>query len=445
MKNYNILRLFVIAVMLHFLPLQAQKVWTFDECVQYAIDHNVSIQQKAFDIKIQENQLNTTKYDWLPSINAFAAQRFSFGNAYASTGTMASSSVTYNANLSYTNAAVELQMPIFDGLRHKNQKQADLWAVQQATASHASAIKSLSIQIASYYLQALYERGMMEVALAQVETSQQICEKTKALVNDRRSPVSDLADAQAQLAVDEYELTEARGRYRIALLTLSQLLNLETNEGFEIADINDLSLDGSPTDTPSLFSIDDIIELHPSIQAGKAQVEKSRYDIATVRANYYPKLDFSASINTYYLYLFNQSNPNGFGSQIWNNKSELLGLYLTIPIFNRFASRNSIRRAKLSLSQSQLVLDDSRQQLRKEIEQAYYNAVNAQSRYHAAQKAEESSRIAASYENDKYEAGRSTIYDLSQAQQRLRKSRENLVQAKYEYIIRQKILDIYTK
>ena len=416
---------------------RAQHVWTYDECIQYAIDNNIDIKQKAVDIEMQKNQLNTTENDWLPSVNVVAAQRFSFGNAFASTGTMASSNQVYNADLSYTNATADLEMPVFDGFRRKNQKLADHWSVQQATASLLYARKTLTIQIATYYLQALYEKGMMEVAQTQVETSRQLCEKTKTLVDDGRNPKSDLADAEAQLAADEYELTEAQGRYKIALLTLSQLLNLETVEGFDIADI-------SFNPPPSTLNLPpSTIEQFPSIVAGKALVEKSRYDIETARAGYYPKVDFRASLNTYYLNFFHESHPDGFGAQWWNNKSEVVGLHLTVPVFDRFSTRNNIRKAKMAYTKSQLALEDLRQQLRKEMDQAYYNAVNAQSKYASAKKSEEASQLSCAYEKDKYEAGRSTIYDLTQANQRLRKAREDAVQAKYENIIRRKILEVY--
>lgn len=441
-KLRNIKVLFMILCQLSIVSYQlsiarAQHVWTYDECIQYAIDNNIDIKQKAVDIEMQKNQLNTTENDWLPSVNVVAAQRFSFGNAFASTGTMASSNQVYNADLSYTNATADLEMPVFDGFRRKNQKLADHWSVQQATASLLYARKTLTIQIATYYLQALYEKGMMEVAQTQVETSRQLCEKTKTLVDDGRNPKSDLADAEAQLAADEYELTEAQGRYKIALLTLSQLLNLETVEGFDIADI---SFNPPPS---TLHLPPSTIEQFPSIVAGKALVEKSRYDIETARAGYYPKVDFRASLNTYYLNFFHESHPDGFGAQWWNNKSEVVGLHLTVPVFDRFSTRNNIRKAKMAYTKSQLALEDSRQQLRKEMDQAYYNAVNAQSKYASAKKSEEASQLSCAYEKDKYEAGRSTIYDLTQANQRLRKAREDAVQAKYENIIRRKILEVY--
>lgn len=436
------IKMLFIAASLYSPMLHAQHVWTFDECVQYAIDHNINIQQKEVDILLQKNQLNTTRNEWMPTLEAEAAQRFSFGNAYASTGTMASSSETYKSDLSYTDASVRLSMPIFDGFRRKNQSQADHWSVEQATASLDNARKSLTIQIATYFLQALYEKGMAEVAQTQVETSRQLCEKTKILVDDGRNPKSDLADAEAQLAADEYTLTEANGRYKIALLTLSQLLNLETVEGFSIADMSDETLLVGHISNP-LIESENTIENFPSIVAGKASVEKSRYDIATARAEYYPKLNFRASLNTYSLSFFHESNPNGFGSQFWDNKSEVVGIHLNVPIFNHFITRNNIRKAKMSFTQSKLALEDSRQQLRKEIDQAYYNALNAQSKYFSAKKSEEASLLSCEFEKEKFEAGRSTIYDLTQARQRLRKSCEDALQAKYETIIRRKILEVY--
>ena len=428
----------------HCSLLHAQHVWSYDECIQYAIDHNIDIQQKMVDIDMQKNELNNVQNEWLPSVTLNAAQRFSFGNALASTGTMASTTERFNADLSYTNASVDAELALFDGFRRKNQRRSGHWAVEQATASLDYTRKSLTIQIATYYLQVLYEKGMMEVARTQVETSRQLCEKTKMLVDDGRNPKSDLADAQAQLAADEYELTEAEGRYKIALLTLSQLLNLETVEGFDIADMADETLLAAPISNP-LASSENTVESFPSIVAGKASVEKSRYDIATARAGYYPKLDFRASLNTYYLNFFHESHPDGFTSQMWNNKSEVVGLHLSVPVFNRFTTRNNIRKAKMSFTQSQLALEDSRQQLRKEIDQAYYNALNAQSKYFSAKKSEEASLLSSDFEKEKFEAGRSTIYDLTQANQRLRKSREDALQAKYETIIRRKILEVYNQ
>jgi len=434
--------LLAVIALLSGVTIHAQHVWSYDECVEYAVSHNIDIQQRAVDIELQANQLNTIKNDWLPRVSVNGAQRFSFGNAMASTGTMATSA-RQNHDLSYTNAVVELDMPVFDGFKRINQQRAAEWSVKQATAQLASSRKSLSFTLATYYLQALYEKGMMEVAENQVSTSRQMRDKTKAFVDDGRNPQSDLANAEAQLADDEFNLTKARGRYQIALLNLSQLLNLESVEGFQIADITDESVLSQEFCNPfSLYS--DVVDNYPSIVAEKAKVEKSRYDIAVARAGYYPRIDFRATLNSYYLNLFHVSHDEGLFKQMWNNKSEVIGLHFNIPVFDHFQTRNNIRKAKMTFTQSNLALDDAKQKLRKEINQAYYNALDARDKFVSAKKSQSASQLSCNFEQEKYEAGRSTSFDLAQATQRLRKASEDAVQAKYEYIIRMKILNIYS-
>lgn len=445
MKRVLLSLFFIIfSLLFSFAQRSAQRQWSFDECVQYAIDHNINIQQRTVDLQIKQNDLNTAKNDWMPSLSAIGAQRFSFGNAYASTGTMPSATDSYSADLAYTNATVELDMPVFDGFRRINKKRAAHWSVEQATANLATARKNLSIQIATYYLQVLYEKGMMEVAQSQVETCRQMCDKTRKLVDDGKNPQSDLADAQAELATNEYELTVSRGRFQMALLTLLQLLNLQNVEDFDIQDMADEQLINATIHNPNQLYAD-IVEEYPSIVAGKAEVEKSKFDIATARADYYPTIDFKASLNSYYLNFFHMSHDKGLFGQFWNNKSEVVGLHFNVPIFNHFQTRNNIRKAKMQLLNNQLALDDRRQRLRKDIDQAYYDALNARDKFLSAQKSQEASQLSYRYENDKYEAGRSSYYDLTQATQRLRKAQENAVQAKYEFIIRQMVLDIYAK
>ena len=424
----------VIATLLVTFSSSAQLPWKLDDCLRYARENNIDLQQREIEVELSKNSLNTAKNNWLPMVEFTAAQQFSFGNASASTGVMATE--PFDANLSYTSGSLNLEMPIFDGFLRKNRQRSADWSVKEAVASLDHAHKNLTIQVATYYLQVLYE--------AQVEASRRLCEKTRALVDDGKNPQSDLADAEAQLATDEYNLTASRGKANIALLSLSQLLNLPSKDDFSIADIDDERVLSQELLNPfDLYTY--ASETHPAVVAAQAAVERSKYDIETARAGYYPRIDFRASINTYYFKPFKGPGEGPFFSRINKNKSELLGVHLTVPIFNRLSTRNEIRRAKMLLTQSQLQLSDTQQKLRKEIDQAYYNAVDAKDRFQSAKKSEEASEIAYTYESDKYEAGRSTIYDLTQATQRLREARENAVQAKYEFIIRQIILDVYAQ
>ena len=458
----------------------AQRQWTLDECVQYATEHSNEVLRKILELEISKNDLNTAQNEWMPTVSATVGQQFSFGNALASTGVMPSTTSEYNADLSFTGGSIGMEMPLFDGFLTRSRRRAAHWQVEQATASLAHVRKNLAIQVATYYLQVLYEQGMADVAQAQVETTRQLCEMTRSLVDEGRNPKSDMADAEAQLADDEYLLTECQGRVRTSLLNLAQLLNLDSVDDFAIADI---SGDGNDNGNGNENGNDGFAEAlyaeavgnYPSILAGKALVEKSRHDISAARAGYYPQLTLRASLNTYYLnffehqpgiyeqawnhidnwlgYRFADAYPQffrfplqkHFARQLWDNRSELVGLHLTMPLFDHFRTRNNIRRAKMVMAANQLALDESQQQLRKEIDQAVLNARNAAERLRSSQKSEESGSIAFAFERDKFEAGRSTFYNLTLASQRLRTARENAVQAKYELLIRRKILETYSQ
>ena len=455
-------------------PAGAQRQWTLDECVKYATEHSTEMRYKSLELEISKNDLNTAQNDWMPVVSVALNQQFGFGNALASTGMLPYSNDNTNADLSLTGGSVGVAMPLFDGFLIRSRRRSAHWQVEQATASLAYMRKTLDIRVATYYLQVLYEQGMADVAQAQTETSRQLFEMTRALVDEGRIPMSEQADAEAQLSADEYQLTECRGRVRTALLSLAQLLNLDSTDDFDVAPLND-SLPPSPPGTVAADLYASVAETYPSILAGKAQVEKNRHAITAVRAAYYPHLTLSASFFTYYLnffkhqpgmseiawnridnwmgYNFSYLFPNlykfprqkHFRRQLWDNGSMLLGLHLSMPLFDHFRTRNGIRKAKLLMAVSQLSLDDSRQQLRKEIDQAVLNAQNAAERLGASRKSEQAASVAFTFERDKFEAGRSTFYDLTLASQRLRNARENVVQAKYELLIRRKILDTYAQ
>ena len=483
MKYKNVI--FSLLITLGASPSAAQHQWTLDECVQYAKEHNTEVKRRLLAIQMDQNELNTAKHDWLPTVQARAGQQFSFGNALASAGYMPSSASPFREDLSYTSAAVSLEMPLFDGFRTRNRIRAARWSVRYATAMLEHARKDLSIQVANHYLQALYEQGMMQIAQSQVDISRQLCERARKLVNEGKNPKSDIAEAEAQLAACEYELTENRGRWRMAMLALAQLLNQPSVDAFHIADVTladstfTATADSVANRADAVDSIADwadIVERNPAVTAGKALVERSRYNIGMARADYFPQVTLRAALNTYSLNFFHQQeqdarqrmwligydnkgliiapfdnllspkyNQNGFARQLWDNRSELLGLHLTVPIFDHFRTRNKIRKAKMLMTDYQLALDDTRQRLYREIAQAHYAAVNARERYQAAKKAKQSSQTSFNLERIKYEAGRTTLYDFNQATQRLKKASEDELQAKYEWAIRQKIIEFYSE
>lgn len=419
----------------------AQRTMTLDECIQYAIDHNIDIQRRIVQLRQQEIASNTSEHAWLPQVNAQIGEQFSFGNYNATTGSMDGKYSGVNNDLAYTTGNISVSMPLFDGFKIHNQAKADAFLLESVTADLEQARKNAGIQVATYYLQCLYYKSMADVARQQVETSKQMLQQTIAFVTDGKSPRSEQAEAEAKLAADEYALTEAEGHTVLARLQLSQLLNLPSMEDFDVVDYDG---DASLILPPAQSVYEDAIENYPSILAAKSQIQANQYLQRVAQAGYYPTLSLQGHVNTFYVNMFHQDLGWGnFGTQFRHNMNEVVGLHLSIPIFNAFQTRNKIRRAKQQVIDSKLSLDQAYQTLHHEIHTASYNASVARKKMLSANKAMEAAQVSLGYEQCRYEEGRSSVFQLYQAQQDYVKSRQDAIQAKYEVLIRQRILQFY--
>jgi Outer membrane protein len=418
-----------------------EHAYTLDECIDYAISHNINVQERALAISQQEIALNTSKNAWLPDLNLDMSQMFGFNNPGAASG---NGSVSLAEDGSATTGSVRASMPLFDGFRIKNQIQADRFSLMSATANLEAAKKDISIQVAAYYLQCLYYKGMADVSRKQVETSREMVRRAAILVEDGKRPRSEQADAEAQLALDEHTLTNDEGQYTLSLLTLAHALNMPDIEGFRIVeDEQALGLSSDATLQMPQTIYESTVDSWPTIMSAQAGIRQSESLLKVRKADYYPQLNLTGSIGTAYYNMFHQGGLGSFGHQLHSNLGEVIGLSLSYPIFNRFQTRNSVKHASNDIIHQRLALEDAKLKLREDIQNAYYNATVAQKRRQSSVKACEASRISVEYEEIRYEEGRSSIFDLLQARQKFHKAQQDAVQAKYESLIRQKILKFY--
>ena len=236
-------------------------------------------------------------------------------------------------------------------------------------------------------------------------------------------------------------LTQARNDLQLALLNLSQDLNRESAAGFDIVDpaLDSVALAA----LHRLGSADDVYayaaENRPHIRAERLRLESSEHSAAIARSALYPSLSLSGGYGTGVY----SADQDKFWTQMRHNSREYVGVSLNVPIFNRRATRNSIRTAQIAVRSQQLAVTEAERELRKLIEQAWYNADASYAKYRSAEAAAASARIAFAYEERKAEAGRSTVFDFNDAKTRMEKAEADAVQAKYEFVFRSKILDFY--
>lgn len=421
---------------------EPDKQWSLEDCIRYAIEHNIDLMQKQQEQESRQVDLNTSKNSWLPDLNAGVNQNFGFGRSESK------DALIVDRNSANTSASLQLSMPIFDGLKIPNDIAARKLDLKASVETLNKAKEDLAINVASFYLQVLYNKEMLKIAELQVALSNEQVKKTDALVKAGKVPLSQLYDIKAQLAKDEVTLTEARNNVNLSTLDLTQSLELERDgENFDIIvpETGDAVEQYMSSILPPDQIYDHAVGFKPQIKEQEYLLESQKKTLKIAQAGYYPKLNFSASYSNGYYHSFGEGDfdNQSFSSQLKNNGQKSIGFNLSIPLFNRFKVRNSVRSARINIRNRELMMDNSKKVLYKEIQQAYYNATAAQEKYISSDKSVVASKEAFTYAEERYGAGKSTVFEFGEAKTKYAQSLSEQTQAKYNFIFRAKILDFY--
>ena len=415
---------------------QAQeRVWTLPQCIDHALENNLSVKQSGLNVEQKEIDLNSAENDRLPSLSGSAGQNFSFGRGLTADNTYA------NTNTTNTSFSVGAQVPVFNGFQIKHNIELSKLNLAAATADLEKAKDDIRVAVAQAYVQILYDMEILDVAKSQVEIdSLQVVRLTEMAANGKASR-AEVSAQEASLAQSRVSATQAGNNLSLAVLDLTQLLELPSPEGFHIARP---SVEGLETamlmDPEAIYA--DAVQVKPAVKAEEIRLDQTLKNIDLAKSSFLPSLSLSGGLGTNY-YTSSGYPSSGFADQIKNNFSQYIGLNLSIPIFSHFSNRNQVRNARLSYSNQEIMLDNTRKTLYKEIQQAYYNAVGSQAKYRSSQVAAASAEDAFELAQAKYENGKSGITEFNEAKARYMSAESDLVQARYEYLYQSKILDFY--
>lgn len=437
MKKKIFLYLVVLCVTVQ---LQAQEGWTLRQCIDYAIDHNIDIRRTANSAKQSEVDVNTAKWARLPNLNGSVGQSWNWGRtqtAIKDEQTGDYSTVYVNTSSNSTNLSLSTSVPLFTGFEIPNQYALAKLNLKAAMADLEKAKEDISINIASDYLQVLFNRELHQVALGQVDLSKEQYERIARLAELGKASPAEVADAKSRVAQDELSAVQAENNYKLALLDLSQLIELDSPEGFKLA-APEVKLELQPLAIPDEIFQTALVS-KASIQAAKYRLEGSKHSVRIAQSGLYPQLNLNGSLGSNYYSTINRT----FREQMSDNYSKYVGLSLSIPIFNRFVTRNRIRTARFQRENYELQLDNAKKTLYKEIQQAWYSAVAAESKYNSSTAATDASESSFKLMSEKYQNGKATAVEYNEAKQNLKKAQSDELQAKYDYLFRTKILDFY--
>jgi outer membrane protein len=412
-----------------------------ESCITHALEHNIDLRQRIEERALREIDLSTSVNSRLPNLNAGISQNFDFGRSPSKDG------IIVDNNSSNSSASLQLSMPVFDGFRITNRIAADRLNLSASTAALERAREDLAVGVASYFLQVLYNKEIYRIALMQVELTAAQVTRTESLVTLGKLPASQLYDIKAQLAKDEASLTTASNNVSLSLLDLSQSLELERLDSFDIVmpELTDVLMDQAGSLIPPDEIYRTAVTIKPVIKEQEFLLESQRRQLKIAQSSYYPQLSLNASYsNGYYHYSGGENVSNiAFGNQLRQNERKTIGLSLSIPIFNRFEVRNGVRSARVAIRNRELMMEGSKKTLYKEIQQAYLSAVSAGKQYVSVTRSVEASREAFTYAEERYSAGKSSVFEYNESKTKYAQSLAEQAQAKYDFIFRAKILDFY--
>ncbi len=420
----------------------AQKKWTLQECLDYAIANNIQIQQKKLAAASSHEDVLQSRSALFPSVSFSTNQNISWRPFAESTINLTNGSMTTSRNtVSYNGSyGINASWTVWNGNRNTNTIKRNKLSEQAADLDVASQSNTIQEQIAQLYVQTLYENEAVKVCKEVIKASELQRDRAKVMVELGSLAQVDLTQLESQVAQDYYSLSQAESQLANYKLQLKQLLEIHDSEPFEIAipDIEDSKVLGTLPDEQAVYTA--ALTTRPEIQSAALDIESSKIALASARSGYMPRISINAVIGT-----SNSSGPDTpFFTQVKNNLSNSIGLSISVPIFDNLQTRTNIRKAKYTLHTSELNLQSQQKQLYSSVENYWLNASTSQQQYQYAKKYAESMKESYDLVSEQFNLGLKNIVELTTGKNNMLQAEQQLLQTKYTALLNQAMLRFYS-
>ncbi|MEC3905786.1 TolC family protein [Tamlana sp. 2201CG12-4] len=413
-----------------------QKLWTIQDCVQHALENNITVKQSKNTLLINEQDVAAAKGQFLPAVSGSMGHSLTVGNAEIFPGQF----VDRTANS--TSFGIGVNQTIFDGFRLTNLYKQSKLSLETNQLELNRIRDDISLNVTNAYLNVLFNKERLETANAQYDFSSKLLNQVKELVEAGVQPKANIYDTEATVSSDAQAVTLAENNFNLALLTLSQLLQVPYN-GFDVEIID--------IDTPSVALLyNDVqpvlnyaLENRNEIKIAEKNVENSKLGSEISKSGFYPTVSggYSFGSNAFYSNLI--KDEADFFEQLNNQKSHGFRVNVNIPIFSRFQNKTAVAKAKIQEENSLLNLEQAKLDLESNIQRAFTDAQAAFKAYEAAKKSLASQELAFENSKNRFDVGIITSFDLDQSRVNLINAQSSLINAKYDFVFKTKVLDFY--
>ncbi len=469
--------LIIILFLSGFIQIKAQDAtkagqpFSLEQCIDYALKNNIQVKQSELNTEISNINLIQSEANLLPSLNGNASHSYNTGNTVDRFTNQFHSATTLSQNFSLSS-----DVTLFSGLQNMNSIKENKYNFLASKFDVDKMKNDISLNIAGAYLQILFNYETVDNSRNQIGITTGQVERTKKLLEAGSAAKGALLDIQAQLALEELNLTVAQNQLDISYLTLAQLMNLTSSDGFSIVKPsltigNDVLLTGDAT---SIYNT--AVSNLPEIKSAELKVKSADKAVDIAWGGLSPRLAISGSYGTGYSGASQRlvappaftgyapdgsftsphgdtvlsptfSNPvyekKSFSDQYKDNVNKSFGFYLTVPIFNRFQTKTSIDKARIQKLNAELNVESTKLQIQKNIQQAYADANGALKKYISTQKALDAMQESFKHTEQKFNVGMVNTNDYNTAKNKLITTQSDLLQAKYQYVFKTKVLDFY--
>ena len=434
--------LLLIGVMMLTVSASAQKLWTLQECIDYAMENNITLQKSKLQKSTATETLKGSKAALLPTFSASTNQSLGYqpwkdsGTAYVSNGTVNAKVDKTSYNGSYS---VNGQWTVWNGNRNYNNIKRDRLAEEEAELSAQETANSIQERIAQLYAQILYMAENVTVNEQMLETSKKNEDRGREMLEVGKMSKADLAQLSAQRANDEYSIVEAKSQLMNYELQLKQLLEITDEERFQVA-IPKIGDDQILAEIPAMQTVYEMALVNrPEINRYQLAINRSDVNLSIAKAGWMPTVNLTGGVTT----STNSLSGTGWGSQFKSNVNTSLGLGVTMPIYDGRSTKTSVNKAKIQQLQARLDLQDMQKDLYSDIQSYWLNAWTNQEKYKAASSSVESAQQSYDLLSEQFRLGLKNIVELMSGKDKLLEAQQNLLQAKYMTLYYQQMLKFY--
>ncbi len=434
---------------LGFTSVAQQKKWTIRECVEYALKNNISIKQSELDVRMADVDKKAAIGNFFPNLNAQLGHSWSIG---ANTNPV--TNVRENQTTQYTQLGLSSSVTIYNGLQNQNRLR-NAKMVQLARQYQLTKMQDdISLYVANAYLDILFNKENLKVQQNQLVFDEKQLKRTEELVNSGSVPRGDLLDMKATIASDKQKVVVAENALLISRLSLAQLLRIEEFKDFDVADVE---IEPKPSlvmaETPEAI-VAKANEVRVEIKIAKTNLDVAERDIKIAKGALQPSLSFGYNFgtNASYSNRIIGIDPSGVPitagplpvfDQLSNNKGHNFGLQLNVPIFNGFSARNNVERSKIGYERSKNNFDQAKIDLETNVYKAITDTKGALNTYETSIATAEARLEAFNYAKEKYAVGLMNTFDFNQSQTIFVASQSDVIRAKYDYIFKMKVVELY--